>query len=90
MKGTKAMLELISRAQSAGIKADYVLFDTRFSSPAQLCDIKKLNLDAIAMVRKSSKIRYIYGGEKLSLNKIYGMCKNTADAANTFFLSMLK
>ena len=28
MKGTKAMVELISKALSAGIKAEYVLFDT--------------------------------------------------------------
>ena len=74
-KGTKAMIELISRALSAGIKADYVLFDTWFSSPAQLLDIKKLGLDAIAMIRKSSKIRYLYEGKKLNLNKIYGMNK---------------
>ena len=75
MKGTKAMVELISRALSAGIKAEYVLFDTWFSSPAQLLDIKRLGLDAIAMIRRSSKIRYIYEGEKLNLNKIYGMNK---------------
>ena len=75
MKGTKAMIELIGKALSVGIKADYVLFDTWFSSPAQLSDIKKLGLDAIAMIRKSSKIRYIYEGEKLNLNKIYGMNK---------------
>ena len=75
IKGTKAMLELISRALSAGIHADYVLFDTWFSSPAQLIDIKKLGLDTIAMIRKSSKIRYIYNGEKLNLNKIYGINK---------------
>jgi len=75
MKGTKAMIVLISRALSAGIKADYVLFDTWFSSPAQLLDIKKLGLDAIAMICKSSKIRYIYEGKKLNLNKIYGMNK---------------
>ena len=43
--------------------------------PAQLLDIKKLGLDAIAMIRKSSKIRYIYEGKKLNLNKIYGMNK---------------
>lgn len=74
-KGTKAMIELISKALSAGIKAEYVLFDTWFSSPAQLIHIKKLGLDAIAMIRKSSKIKYIYNGERLSLNKIYGMNK---------------
>lgn len=75
MKGTKAMIELIRKALSAGIKADYVLFDTWFSSPAQLVDIKKLGLNVIAMIRKSPKIRYIYNGEKLNINKIYGMCK---------------
>ncbi len=74
-KGTKAMLELIRKALSIGIKADYVLFDTWFSSPAQLIDIRKLGLNAIAMIRKSPKIRYIYNGEKLNLNKIYGMNK---------------
>ena len=74
-KGTKAMLELISSALSAGINADYVLFDTWFSSPAQLIDIKNLGLDAIAMIRKTSKIRYLYNGERLNLNKIYGMNK---------------
>ena len=74
-KGTKAMLELISSALSAGIKADYVLFDTWFSSPSQLIDIKNLGLNAIAMIRKSSKIRYLYNGERMNLNKIYGMNK---------------
>ena len=74
-KGTKAMLELISSALSAGINADYVLFDTWFSSPSQLIDIKNLGLNAIAMIRKSSKIRYLYNGERLNLNKIYGMNK---------------
>ena len=72
-KGTKAMLELIRKALSVGIKAEYVLFDTWFSSPAQLIDIRKFGLNAIAMIRKSPKIRYIYNGEKLNLNKIYGM-----------------
>ena len=74
-KGTKAMLELISSALSAGINADYVLFDTWFSSPSQLIDIKNLGLNAIAMIRKSSKIRYLYNGERMNLNKIYGMNK---------------
>ena len=75
MKGPMVMIELIKRALSAGIKADYVLFDTWFSAPAQLMDIKDLGLDSIAMIRKSSKIKYIYDGEKLSISKIFGICK---------------
>ncbi len=75
MKGTEAMIELLKTAMSAGHKADYVLFDSWFSTPSQLLEIKSLGLDSIAMIRKSSKIRYTYNGEKLNLNKIYGLSK---------------
>ena len=74
-KGTKVMVELIKRALHAGIKADYVLFGTWFSAPAQLIDIKQLGLDAIAMIKKSSRIKYFYDGRRLSINKIFGICK---------------
>ena len=57
MKGTKAVIEMIKTAFANGHKAEYVLFDTWFLSPVQLIDIKSLGLDAIAMVKKSSKIR---------------------------------
>ena len=75
MKGTDAMLELIKTAQNAGYTADYVLFDSWFSNPAQLIAIKGLGLDSIAMIKKSSRIRYEYDGQQLSINKIFGICK---------------
>lgn len=75
MKGTDAMLELLKTAKVAGHKADYVLFDSWFSNPAQILAIKSLGYDSIAMIRKSSKIHYIFNEEKLNLNKIYGISK---------------
>ena len=75
MKGTDVMIELLKAAQKAGHKADYVLFDTWFSSPAQLLAVKDLGLDSIAMIRKSSRIYYEYDGRNLSIDKIYGMCR---------------
>ena len=75
MKGTDVMLELLKAARSAGHQADYVLFDTWFSSPAQLLAVKALGLDSIAMIKKSSRIYYEYEGEQLSINKIFGICK---------------
>lgn len=75
MKGTEVMIELIKRALSAGHTADYVLFDTWFSSPAQLVAVKNLGLDAIAMIKKSSRIYYEYEGEPLSIKKIFKKCK---------------
>jgi hypothetical protein len=74
-KGTDAMIELIKTAMYAGHTADYVLFDTWFSTLAQLVAVKNLGLDAIAMIKKSSRIRYDYEGKQLSINKIFGICK---------------
>ena len=74
-KGPEVMIELLETAQKAGHLADYVLFDTWFSSPAQLIAVKKLGLDSIAMVRKSSRVYYEYEGKQLSINKIFGICK---------------
>lgn len=75
MKGTDAMLELIKTAQATGHQADYVLFDSWFPNPAQLLAVKNLGLDAIAMIKKSSRIRYEYNGKQLSIKKIYGINK---------------
>ena len=69
------MLELIKTAQKASHTADYVLFDSWFSNPAQLVAVKNLGLDSIAMIRKSSRIYYEYEGEQLSIKKIFGICK---------------
>ena len=74
-KGTDAMLDLVRTALSCGHHADYVLFDTWFSNPAQLIAVKSLGLDTIAMVKKSKKIFYEYEGEQMSVSRIYGMCK---------------
>ena len=75
MKGTDAMLELIKAAQKAGHSADYVLFDSWFSNPAQLVAIKGLGLNSIAMIKKSSRIRYEYESQQLSIKKTFGICK---------------
>ena len=74
-KGTDVMIELLRSALSVGHTADYVLFDTWFSNPAQLIAVKALGLDSIAMIKKSSRIHYEYEGEELSIKKIFGVCK---------------
>ena len=75
MKGTDVMTVLLKTALNAGHRADYVLFDTWFSSPAQLVAVKNIGLDSIAMIKKSPNIYYEYEGEQLSIKKIFGICK---------------
>ena len=74
-KGTDVMLELIKTARKCGHTADYVLYDSWFSNPAQLVAVKELGLDSIAMIKKSSRIRYEFEGKQLSINRIFGISK---------------
>ena len=72
LKATAVMMELLRSAQNSGISAKYVLFDSWFSSPKTFLAIKnELHLDAVAMVKKSSKIKYEYNGELLNIRQIY-------------------
>ena len=47
-------MTLLDTALSAGLKADYVLFDSWFSNPAQITAIHSKGMDVIAMIKKSS------------------------------------
>lgn len=75
-KATDVMVELIHSAQKAGITAKYVVFDSWFSSPKTIQTIKKEeNLDVIAMIKKSSKIKYGYQDKNLNIKEIYSRNK---------------
>lgn len=75
-KGTTTVNRMVQEAQSEGIPFDYVLFDTWFSKPAQLVDLKNLGTEVIAMVAKTStkyKVKDPKTGEtkKLNLKEIF-------------------
>ena len=74
-KAPDAMMELLASAKSAGLTADYVLFDSWFSNPSQITAIKAGGMDVIAMIKKSSCIDYIYEGESLNIKEIYSKNK---------------
>lgn len=74
-KAPDAMMELLASAKSAGLTADYVLFDSWFSNPSQITAIKAGGMDVIAMIKKSSRIDYIYEGEALNIKEIYSKNK---------------
>ena len=74
-KGTTVMVQLLKTALNAGHRAKYVLFDSWFSNPKQIVDIHNLGLDVIAMVKRSSKIRYLFNGESRNIKQIYAASK---------------
>ena len=64
-------MTLLDTALSSGLEAEYVLFDSWFSNPAQITAIQAKGMDVIAMVKKSSRIKYSCCGEQLNIKEIY-------------------
>ena len=71
---------------TARIPADYVLFDSWFTSLASLHAIKKIGYDAIDMVKKTGKMYFTYNGAKMSLPRSTAKAKNAGDVQGTFCL----
>ena len=74
-KATEVMVELLRTAIRAGHKAKYVLMDSWFSNPRQIVDIRSLGCHVIAMVKRSSKIRYRFEGQMRNIKEIYASCR---------------
>ena len=87
-KATEVIPELISDAIKAGIQANYVLFDSWFSSPKVIRAMKGLGLDVVAMVKKSSKIHYCFQGQMCSCKDIFRRCKHRRGRSR-YLLSVL-
>ena len=75
-KATDVLLQLIQEAQKAEIKAKYVLFDNWFTYPKTILALKRMQLDTVAMVKKTDKIQFLYHGEMLSDKQIFSRNKN--------------
>ena len=88
-KAPKAMMTLLDTALSAGMKADYVLFDSWFSNPAQVTDIHSKGMNVIAMIKKSSRIKYSYCGEQLNIKEIFGECHSLSYDALTAHVAIV-
>ena len=79
-KGTDTVCRMVREAKKSGIPFDFVLFDTWFSNPAQLVELKGMEVDTIAMIKKNST-KYLWTapetGEtgKLDVKEIYSRNK---------------
>jgi len=69
MRKTDAAILLIQRALQAGIKAEYVLMDTWFTTEPMIKEILNTGIDAIGMV-KQLKQRYTYKDRQYTLPQL--------------------
>lgn len=63
---TEAAVRLIRNALEAGMKADYVLMDTWFTTEPMITEILNTGIDAIGMVKQ----RYTYNGKQYKLPEL--------------------
>ncbi|UJF35900.1 IS4 family transposase [Paenibacillus hexagrammi] len=71
LKSSKALLELLQQALSAGVQASYLLFDSWFSFPSTIMSIVKEGIHVICMLKAMPKVFYTYNGSKLNLSQLY-------------------
>jgi hypothetical protein len=69
-KATALLAPMIKRILKSGIHARYVLMDSWFTMPANICALKE-HLDVIGMVKKTPKVCYEHEGRKRNLVEIY-------------------
>jgi len=74
-KATLTMLELIDCANEARIKANYVLFDSLFSSPAQIFSVLKKGYEVVCMAKKSRTTYTCEDGKKKTASQIFSSSK---------------
>lgn len=70
-KATEALVELLKYAKKFNTPASYVLFDTWFCIGTVIASVKELGYEIIGMVKKSSKVFYLYNGVMQSVTSIY-------------------
>ena len=95
MSKNNLVYEMVNRFHNLGVEFDYVLMDTWYSFPAAFDEIKSNAVDLIGMVERSSKIAFIFNGEKISIPGLYKIAmkqkyrRSMADAVFTGILSTI-
>jgi hypothetical protein len=69
------VLQMLENAKGTPVQTQHVLFDSWFSPPKAILDIKALGYDLVARLKNHENYRYLHNGEILSLNQIYKTCK---------------
>lgn len=64
-------VELLKQAVALGIPAEYVLFDSWFSSPKMFWQLKQLGLDSVGMLKQTKKVYYRYRGRLYDVKGLY-------------------
>jgi hypothetical protein len=69
------VIDMLKRAANKGIRADYVLFDTWFTTAPLVSQIRKIGYHAIGMLKHMKNTTYKYNGSFYTLNELKSQLK---------------
>ena len=87
-KSTDVMIDMLKTFVKAGIPAKHVLFDSWFSYPSTVMKIFELKLHTIGRLKNTTKIKYIFDGERKTLSQIY-KSKKKRPGKSKYLLSVM-
>lgn len=68
-------VELVSDAVTAGIQAQYALFDSWYSSPKMFQALRKLGLHSVGMLKRSKKVYFRYRNRQMNVKTLFDRLK---------------
>jgi len=71
MSKPELVLQMLESTKGTPAQTRHVLFDSWFSPPKAILDIKRLGYDVVARVKNHENYRYLYNSEALSISNIY-------------------
>ena len=70
-KSTDVLVDLVSVAMSAGIKARHLLFDSWFAFPGTIRKIRALGMHTVCMLKDMPRINYTFGERQVTLKALF-------------------
>ena len=84
----EVMLWMLKQAKKIGVPAKHVLFDSWFSYPSTMIAILKVGFHSVGMLKNTTTIKYIFGGEPKTLREIYAASRKRPGKAR-YLLSVV-
>jgi len=84
----KLVLDMLKSVKGTAAEANYVLFDSWFSSPSAILNINKMGYNVVARLKDHKNFLYGYAGELMPISKIYAMNKKRRGKSR-YLLSVL-
>jgi hypothetical protein len=81
-KSTDVLVDLVSLAMSAGIKARHLLCDSWFAFPGVIRKIRALGMHTVCMLKDMPKITYTFGEKQVTLKALFKLVHKRPGRAN--------